>query len=526
MTNHGSATVATSRLRQARYRKPIADIRAEASAQGLKRHLTARQIMMMGVGGIIGAGVFVMTGNAAASFAGPAVILSYIIAGIACGLTALCYAELASIIPASGSSYTYCYASLGEGAAWMLAWILLFDYSLAGALVGVGFSGYLLSLLGDFGLWLPAALAAPLVQTMPGAGSTGFFLAGSVNLVAAAAIMIAALALSRGIETSASINSVFVAIKVSVLLIFVFAGLQAIDPGNWQPFIPPHEGGFAYGWPGVIRAASILFYAYLGFETISTTASEARDPQRDMPVGILGALAICTLIYVAVAAVLVGVAPFRELGVSDPIARALDLMDMPMIARLVKLGAVAGLASVLLVNAYGQSRICFAMARDGLLPGLFGRLHARRASPVAGVLLLGGISALLAALLPIQILGDLISVGTGFAFSVVCIAVMWLRSVEPDLPRPFRVPLGGVRIGRIWIGIIPMAALLMCWAMILPVLIDIASQARAGHILPAAILGCWLLAGVLVYLGFGLRASRRAGMRPGDEMDIARPEAG
>ncbi|TPE60498.1 amino acid permease [Sandaracinobacter neustonicus] len=526
MTNQASAAVAISRLGQARYRKPIGEIRAEASQQGLKRHLTARQIMLIGVGGIIGAGVFVMTGNAAASFAGPAVILSYVIAGIACGLTALCYAELASIIPASGSSYTYCYASLGEGAAWMLAWILLFDYSLAGALVGVGFAGYLTSLLADFGLFVPAVLAAPLVQTLPGTGSTGLFMAGSVNLVAATAIMIAALALSRGIETSASINAAFVAIKLSVLLIFVVAGLHAIDPGNWRPFIPPHEGGFAFGWPGVIRAASILFYAYLGFETISTTASEARDPQRDMPLGILGALAICTLIYVVVAAVLVGVAPYRELGVADPIARALDRMDMPLIARLVKVGAVTGLASVLLVNAYGQSRICFAMSRDGLLPGVFGRLNAQRASPVAGVMLLGGISALLAALLPIQILGDLISVGTGFAFSVVCVALMWLRSVEPDLPRPFRVPLGGFRIGRVWIGIVPTAALLMCWAMILPVLIDILSQAGAGHVLPAMILGCWLLAGILFYLAFGLRRSRRVQTRQADETDIARPEAG
>lgn len=502
-----------SRLDQARSRKSVEALQAEASSHGLRRRLGALNIVLLGVGGIIGAGIFVMTGNAAANFAGPAVIFSFLLAGLACGLTALCYAELAAIMPVSGSSYTYCYASLGEVYAWGLAWILIFDYGLAEALIAAGFAGYLSSLLADLDVLLPAALVTPTLEATAREGGFNFAMRESVNLVAAGSVMTAALLLTRGVHTSATVNNILVAIKVSVLAAFIAVGVGAIDPGNWTPFVPANEGGFAFGWEGVVRAASILFFAYLGFETISTASSETRNPQRDMPIGILGALAACTIIYIAVALVLTGVVPFRELSAPDPIAVALDRIGRPNLALVVKAGAVLGLGAVLLVNAYGQSRVCFAMARDGLLPEAFCRLHSKHATPALGVIVLGVLSAAGAAFLPISILGDLISIGTGFAFSVVSFGVIWLRSRRPDLPRPFRVPFGGVRIGGLWLGFVPVAAIVMCWAMILPVIVDLVGQAFAGDILPLSILGCWLMLGAIVYAFYGLRPARR---RSGD----------
>ena len=486
-------------------RKSVEELQRNAASHGLKRSLGPLNLVLLGVGCILGAGIYVMPGNAAAHFAGPAVILSFILSGTACAFTALCYAELASTMPVSGSSYTYCYATMGEVCAWGLGWLLLFDYGLAAALLAVGLSSYFVSLAHSLGVVIPANMATPLVQAA--SDGSGLVANGGVNLVAALAIAIATVVLVLGVSLSAKVNNILVFIKIAVLVAVVAVGIGAIDPHNWSPFVPPNEGGFAYGWPGIMRGASILFFAYIGFETVSTAAAEARNPQKDMPIGIVGSLAVCTILYIVVAAVMTGIVPYRELGVADPIAVTVDRMGHPGFAVLAKLGALVGLSSVLLVNAYGQSRISFAMSNDGLLPPLFGRIHPRYQTPYLGTILFGAISAIGAAMLPLSLLGDLTSLGAGLAFSVVCIGVMWLRSTRPELSRPFRVPLGGIHIGKVWIGTVPVAGVILCWTMVAPVAIDIVSQARAGHYVPATILGVYALAGVLFYFGYSRQHS-------------------
>ena len=489
-------------------RKTVETVQAEALSQGLKRSLSATNLVFLGVGCILGAGIFVMTGTAAANFAGPGVVLSFMIAGLACALTGLCYAELASTMPVSGSSYTYCYATIGEIAAWALGWLLLLEYGLAAAALAVGFSGYLTSLLADFGILVPAFIATPTVQSVITPGGTDFIYGGGVNLIAAATIAIVTVILVIGIRESAQANNVMVVIKILVLIAFIIVGVSAVAPENWQPFIPENEGEFTYGWAGVFRAASVLFFAYIGFETVSTAAAEARKPQRDVPIGILGALIVCTTVYIAVSLVLTGIVPFRELNVPDPIALAVDRMAMPEFAVVVKFGALMGLGSVLLVNAYGQSRVSFAMSKDGLLPPLFSALHPKYVTPWLGTITYGVISAAGAALLPITLLADLISLGIASAFSIVCFSLMWLRSKRPDLARPFKVPFGGFMVGKVWIGYIPVAAILLCWLMIVPVLMDIVGQALRGDIIPAVILGSYAVAGLVLYFTYGVRHAR------------------
>jgi APA family basic amino acid/polyamine antiporter len=494
---------AASAGRGAFVRKSIEALQTDAGNAGLKRTLGPVNLVLLGIGCILGAGIYVMPGNAAANYAGPAVMLSFVISGIACALTALCYAELASTIPASGSSYSYCYAALGEGFAWGLGWLLLLEYGLAASALAVGFSSYFTSLVHDFGIHIPASLASAAVQTTADANHALVFVSGSANALAAAAIVAVTAVLVVGVSESAFVNSILVAVKLAVLVAFISVGLGAIEPRHWTPFIPPSEGAFRFGAAGVMRAASVVFFAYIGFETVSTAAAETRNPQRDLPIGILGSLAICTVVYILVAAILTGVVPYTELGVADPIAVAVDRMGHPRFAVLVKIGALMGLSSVLLVNAYGQSRIGFAMARDGLLPARFSALHARFRTPFWATIIFGAISALGAALFPISLLGDLVSLGAALAFSIVCLSTMWLRVIRPDLPRPFRVPLGGFWIKGVWIGYVPLAGIFMCWAMMLPVVLDVIHQAATGHWLPAEILlGYWLL-GVVVYLRFG-----------------------
>ncbi len=481
--------------------KPIEALQAEAGSHGLKRELGPLHLVLFGIGCILGAGIYVLPGTAAANFAGPAVMVSFVLAGTACALTALCYAELSSTIPVSGSSYSYCYAALGEVFAWGLGWILMLEYTLASSTLAVGFSSYLTSLMRSFDVVVPAYLASPLV------GSAAGF---SVNLVAVLAIAAVTGVLCAGVRQSAGVNAFLVVVKVVVIVVVIAVGLGAVDPGNWKPFVPPHEGEFAFGWPGVVRAASILFFAYLGFETVSTAASEARNPRRDLPIGILGALVVCTILYLAVAAVLTGVVPYRELGVADPVALAVDRMGRPGVAVFVKLGALMGLASVLLVNAYGQSRITFQMSRDGMLPALFSRVHPEFRTPHRGLIVLGVVSALCAAFFPIQVLADLVSLGAGLAFATVCFCTMWLRTKRPDLPRPFRVPLGGFRVGGAWIGYIPAVALVLCIGMITPVLIDVGFQAAAGQPLMAVFLGLYVAVGAVLYAVYGRRNSTLA----------------
>lgn len=497
-------------MRHITVRKSLESVRADAEDRGLRRSLGAVQLTLIGVGCIVGAGVYVMTGTAAANYAGPAVVLSFLIAGIACGLTALCYAELSSALPVSGASYTYAYAALGEVFAWGLGWMLMLEFSLAGSLLAAGFAGYLVSLLGDFGVVVPQDLATPLIQAVPARDGLHFAFGASVNLVALAAVAAVALVLVRGIAQSAFVNALLVVVKVNVLVTFVGFGWGHVHAANWTPFVPPSEGGFRFGTPGVFRAASILFFAYLGFEVVANASGEARRPQRDVPIAIIAALGISTLLYAMVAMVLTGLVPFRALGVPDPIAVAVAAIGVPALTILIKLGALTGLASVLLVNTFGHSRVCFAMACDGLLPGGFMRVHPVFRTPALGTLLVGAVAAIGASVLPISILADLTSIGTACVFLTVAISVMWLRSERPDLPRPFRVPFGGIRIGRAWIGVIPVLSLLSSVLMMAPVLIDIGLRAAGGEWIPAAILGLWIVAGALLYGLYGSVRSKAA----------------
>jgi APA family basic amino acid/polyamine antiporter len=500
-------------------RRSIESLQAEAQSTGLPRTLGVLQLVLLGIGCIVGAGIYVLPGIAAANFAGPGVMISFLVAGSACALAALCYAELASTMPVSGSAYAYCYAAVGEVFAWSLGWLLLFEYGLAAALLAVGFSGYLVSFARDFGIVIPHELSTPLVQAVTTPEGTILAASPSINLVAALAIVAVTVVLVRGVSASAFVNNILVVLKLTVLGGLILVGVTAVDPDNWIPLIPPNEGGFAFGWQGVLRAASLLFFAYIGFETVSTAAAEARNPQRDIPIGILGSLAACTVIYIAVAAVLTGVVPYRELGVPDPIALAIDRIGMPVLASLVKVGALAGLTSVLLVNAFGQSRVAFAMSRDGLLPPLFSRLGERVRTPALGIVVFGALSAAGAALLPLSLLGDLSSIGVSLAFATVCLTVVWLRNTRPDLERPFSVPLGGFRIGRLWFGWVPVGGFLLCVGMAVPVAVDIVSQALRGQVLPVVILVVYAATGLWLYLGYSIRHSllrRGCAPMPGD----------
>ena len=491
-------------------KKSVDQVQREAAAHGLKRTLGAVNLVFLGIGCIIGAGIYVMTGNAAANFAGPAVMLSFMIAGLACAFAGLCYAELASAMPVAGSAYTYSYATLGEVFAWIMGWLLVLEYGIAASTVAVGFSGYVVSFLHDLHVTVPPQWSNSLVQSVDAPSGLIFSVGHSLNLVAAFGILAVTGLLVLGISESASVNNVIVVIKVTVLLAFVIVGVFFIKPHNWTPFIPAYQGGFKYGVPGIFRAASNIFFAYVGFEAVSTAAAEAKNPQKDMPVGILGSLFVCTAIYIAVAAVLTGVVPFKQLGVPDPIAVGVDAMGMPWFAFLIKIGAVTGLFSVMLVLTYGQSRVFYTMARDGLLPRMFGVLHPKFRTPYIGTILLGILISIAATLLPITILGDLVNLGTASAFAIVCLSVMWLRSTRPDLTRPFRVPFGGFWVGRAWIGYVPVGGIFMCFVMVGPLILDIIGKVTQGDPLPAIILVCYAIVGAVIYVAYGLGHSKLA----------------
>ncbi|MBS0417045.1 MAG: amino acid permease [Proteobacteria bacterium] len=492
-------------------RKSIADIHSDAGSHALRASLGPMHLLLLGVGSIIGAGIYVMTGSAAAHFAGPAVLLSFLVAGSACVFAGLCYAELASTMPVSGSAYVYAYATLGEASAWGLGWLLLLEYALAGSTVAVGFSGYLVSLLATFGVHVPPEIATPLIRSIAAPGGYRFASGGGVNLIAGGAVLVMAAPLIIGVRQSAAINSCIVALKATVLVAFVVFGASAINWTHFTPFLPPNEGGFAFGWPGVFRAASVIFFAYLGFETVSTAAGEARNPQRDVPFGILGSLVTCTLLYIAVATVLIGVVPYRQLGVVDPLAAAVDAIAIPWLLMFVKVGAVIGLTSILLSTCYAQSRIFYAMGRDGLLPPIFSALHPRFRTPWLGTITIAVGMALAAALLPITLLGDLISLGTASSFAIVCFAVIWLRNTEPGLPRPFSVPLGGVWIGGRWIGVAPVLGIVMCLVMVAPLGSDLVVKAWHADYAPALVLLGYLAVGALIYVLYGIRHSKLGG---------------
>ena len=411
----------------------------EASTHKLSKTLGAFSITAMGIGAIIGAGIFVLTGTAAARYAGPSIMLSFVLGGIVCGFVGLCYAELASMLPVSGSSYTYTYATLGEIFAWMIGWDLILEYAMGAATVAVGWSGYTVSILKNIGVAIPPAFAAA-----PGTAVTladGSTTTGIVNIPAAVIVALLTTLLVFGTKESAKLNNVMVVIKVTVVVAFIAVGAFFVSAAHWHPFIPANTGEFGhFGWSGILRGSAVVFFAFIGFDAVSTAAQEAKSPQRDMPIGILGSLCVCTVLYVLVAAVLTGLVPYGELNVSDPIAKGVDAIGLTWFAILVKIGALTGLTTVILVLLYGQSRIFFTMAEDGLLPGLFAHVHPRLNTPYRSQILIGAIVAVVAALTPIDVLGEMVSIGTLFAFILVCGSVIYLRRSDRRAPRPFRVP--------------------------------------------------------------------------------------
>jgi APA family basic amino acid/polyamine antiporter len=419
----------------------------DQSQPQLKRVLGRWNLINLGVGAIIGAGIFVLTGTAAAQYAGPAIILSFIVAAVVCLLAGLCYAEFASMIPRAGSAYTYSLATLGKTVAWIIGWDLILEYLFAASTVAVGWSGYMVSFLKDFGIVIPARLSqSPLsYSAVDGWHKTGAL----INLPAMAIIALISFLLFIGVKESIRVNTIIVVLKVSVILLFIGFGLSHVDTANFSPFIPPNLGHTGeFGVSGIFRAAAVIFFAYIGFDAVSTAAQECKNPQKDLPVGILGSLAIATILYILVAYVLTGVVHYSALNVPDPIAVGVNAMGVSMLwlRPLIKMGAIAGLSSVILVMLMGQSRIFFAMASDGFLPKSFAKVHSKFQTPSVSTILTGLMAIVVAGLFPIGLLGELVSIGTLFAFAIVCVGILVLRRTRPDLPRPFRTP---------WVPLVP-----------------------------------------------------------------------
>lgn len=464
-------------------RKSVVQLQTDASTgEHLQRALGAIDLVTLGIGCIIGAGIFVLTGTAAAQYAGPAIMLSFVLAGIACGFAGLCYAEFAALLPIAGSAYTYAYATLGEVVAWIIGWDLLLEYALGAATVAVGWSGYMISFLKDVGITLPASLtAAPGTHVVLTDNST---VTAVFNLPAFLAIIALTLLLMLGVRESTRFNGIIVAVKLAVIVTFVLFGVSHIDPAHWTPFIPPNTGKFGeYGFSGILRGAGVIFFAYIGFDAVSTAAQEAKHPQRDMPIGIIGSLLICTLLYIVVAGVLTGLVSYKALNVADPIAVGVNVIGLKWLAIAVKIGAIFGLSSVMLVLTYGQTRILYTMSRDGLLPPFLSRIHPRFKTPHITTLVLGTCVSLIAGLVPISTLGELVSIGTLFAFIVVCAGVLYLRYTQPSLYRPFRCPL---------VPFVPVTGIFIC----LYLVVGLPQETWLR-------LFVWLVVGLFIYFFYG-----------------------
>lgn len=476
-------------------KKSLAQLEDEVEHNPLRRSLGRVQLIALGVGSIIGTGIFVLTGTAASQNAGPALVISMIVSAIGCVFAGLCYAEFAAMVPIAGSAYTYAYATIGEFVAWIIGWDLILEYALSVSTVAVGWSGYFVSLANDLGIHIPVALTAPLgavVADQHGVTTTGIF-----NLPAACIVVLVSALLIRGVKESANTNTVLVLIKSMVLVVFVVAGASYIRRANLTPFIPPNTGAFGhFGWSGILRGAGVMFFAYIGFDAVSTAAQESRDPQRDMPVGILGSLAICTVLFVAVAVVLTGIVHYSRLNVADPLAVGIDATGLHWLSPVIKVSALFGLFSTMLVQLLGQTRIFFTMARDGLLPGVFGRVHSRFRTPHVSTLLTGTVCALVSGLTPIGVLGQLVSIGTLLAFVLVCIGVVLLRRSAPDNNRPFRTP---------WVPWVPALGAVICLAQMV---------ALPGETWIRLVI--WLITGFVIYFLFGHRNARAARMRARD----------
>jgi APA family basic amino acid/polyamine antiporter len=471
-------------------RKSITALQQEAlTDHSLKRALGPLNLTLLGVGAIIGTGIFVLTGTVAAQNAGPAVVLSFVLAGVASIFAALCYSEFASLVPMAGSAYTYGYATLGEFVAWVIGWDLILEYALGAVTVAIGWSGYVVSFLKDLGIHIPAVLTAARGTAVTLAdGSTVMAV---FNLPAVLVVAFVTTLLVVGIKESAKVNNVIVFLKVAVVLLFIFGAVWAIDPANWKPFMPPATGTPGeFGWSGVMTGAAIVFFAYIGFDAVSTAAQEAKNPQKDMPVGIIGSLLICTVLYIAVSAIATGVVPYGQLDVPDPIAVAADRAGLGWMATFIKIGAIAGLSSVVLVMLLGQSRVFWTMSRDGLLPPFVGQVHPKFQTPWITSIVTGVAVAVVSGLLTVREAGSLVSIGTLFAFVIVSAGVLVLRIREPNLPRVFKTP-------AVW-AVAPLGALSAIYLMA-------SLPWRTWERLLI-----WLGIGLVIYFAYGIRKSKLA----------------
>jgi APA family basic amino acid/polyamine antiporter len=478
--------------------KSIEQLKAESEVTGehsLKRVLGPTNLVTLGIGAIIGTGIFVLTGQAAAQYAGPGIVLSMVVAGVASALAGLCYSEFASTVPIAGSAYTYGYATLGEFIAWIIGWDLILEYALGGATVAVGWSGHLTSFLHDFlGITIPASLASAPCTIVPAAGCNPD---AYLNLPAVLIAIAVTVLIVIGIKESANVNSVIVVIKVAVVLIVIIGGAAYVNSANWQPIIPPNTGHFGeYGWSGVLRGAGVIFFAYIGFDAVSVAAQEAKNPQRDMPIGILGSLVVCTILYILVSGVMVGLVPYREmLGSPAPMVVAIRAAEaasggstlLRIMTMLVELGAIAGLSSVMVVLMMAQPRIFYSMSRDGLLPPFARKIHPRFRTPHITSIITGVIVALAAGFTPIGALGELVSIGTLLAFVIVSIGVIFLRYRRPDLHRPFKTP---------FVPFIPILSALVSFALMLGLPFDTWLR-----------LVIWMAIGLVLYFAYGYKHS-------------------
>ena len=504
--------------------KSMTVLQSEAGEEGsgtLKRSLGALNLTLLGIGAIIGAGIFVLTGTAAAQHAGPAVVYSFIIAGFGCLFAGLCYAEFASMIPIAGSAYTYGYATLGELIAWIIGWDLILEYLFAASTVAVGWSGYFVAFLGQLGIHLPPQfVSAPLdvqgTHTLVRAGicidpitrhvvtEAGVAVSaakcdlaryavegGILNVPAMLLVLALTALLVVGMRESARLNNAIVAVKVTIVLLVIGLGFQYVKAENWVPFLPPNTGTFGeFGWSGVIRAAAVVFFAYIGFDAVSTAAQEAKNPQKDMPIGILASLGICTVLYILMALVMTGLAKYTSLNVPHPVFVAIEAAGEPLkwLGYFVNIGAIAGLASVVLVMLMGQPRIFYAMSRDGLLPPVFGKVHPRYQTPYVATIITGIVAAIIAGIFPIGLLGELVSIGTLLAFVIVCGGIIVLRRNRPELHRPFRTPL---------VPLVPILGIVVCVGMMAFLPIDTWIR-----------LAVWMAIGIAIYFGYGRTHSR------------------